>query len=145
MEVTEDMEVEQQPTPGSNSAKRFGIKNSIQTNFGDDYVFQIVAKDDLTSMAVSLSTNAVKLYSPVTGQYVGECVGHSSTINQTSFGRPPSPHLLYSCSSDSTIRAWDTRCFQQVGCLFLALVWMECRILVVTYVFGNIWCAGVLH
>lgn len=27
-----------------NSIKRFGLKNSIQTNFGDDYVFEIVPK-----------------------------------------------------------------------------------------------------
>lgn len=44
VEVNEDMEVEEQPTPSSNSVKRLGLKNSIQTNFGDDYVFQIVAK-----------------------------------------------------------------------------------------------------
>ncbi|CAN4091432.1 unnamed protein product [Withania somnifera] len=91
--------------------KRFGIKNSIQTNFADDYVFQIVPKKDWTSMAVSLSTNAIKLYSLATGQYIGECNGHSSTINQISFS---SPHLLHSCSSDGTLRAWDTRSFQQV-------------------------------
>lgn len=96
-------------------------------------------------MAVSLSTNAVKLYSPLTGQYTGECVGHSATINQTSFGRSPSPHLLYSCSSDSTIRAWDTRCFQQVECLFLYLCgwnagfWLSPLSLLL---FGG---AGVLH
>ncbi|XP_051118699.1 WD repeat-containing protein GTS1 isoform X2 [Andrographis paniculata] len=68
-------------------------------------------------MAVSLSTNAVKLYSPHTGQYLGECKGHSSTINQISFSGPSSPHVLYSCSSDSTLRAWDSRSFQQVSCL----------------------------
>lgn len=65
-------------------------------------------------MAVSLSTNAVKLYSPETGQYLGECKGHSSTINQISFAGPSAPHVLYSCSSDSTLRAWDSRSFQQV-------------------------------
>lgn len=98
----------------SNSFKRFGLKNSIQTNFGDDYVFQIVHKDDWSSMAVSLSANIVKLYSPVTGQFMGECSkGHSSTINEISF----SGHLLHSCSSDGTIRAWDTRSLQQVSCV----------------------------
>lgn len=65
-------------------------------------------------MAVSLSTNEVKLYSPVTGQYLGQCKGHSATINQISFVGPSSPHVLYSCSSDSTIRAWDSRTWQQV-------------------------------
>jgi hypothetical protein len=42
------MDVEEQPqnssNVNSNSSKRFGLKNSIQTNFGDDYVFQIVPK-----------------------------------------------------------------------------------------------------
>ncbi|XP_020425557.1 WD repeat-containing protein 89 homolog [Prunus persica] len=114
MEAT-DMDVEEQPESNPNSFKRFGLKNSIQTNFGDDYVFQIVSKDDWTAMAVSLSTNAVKVYSPVTGQYYGECKGHSATINHISFSGPSTPHVLHSCSSDGTIRAWDTRTFQQVS------------------------------
>lgn len=115
MEICEDMEVEGgNSIPNSNPFKRFGLKNSIQTNFGDDYVFQIVPKDDWTAMAVSLSTNAVKLYSPHTGQYLGEFKGHSSVINEISFSGPSTPHVLYSSSSDGTIRAWDTRSFQQV-------------------------------
>ncbi|OMO81919.1 hypothetical protein COLO4_23365 [Corchorus olitorius] len=120
MEEASEMEVEDQQQPVQNnqtSAKRFGLKNSIQTNFGDDYVFQIVPKDDWASMAVSLSTNAVKLYSPTTGQYLGECKGHSSTINQISFSGPSTPHVLHSCSSDGTVRAWDTRTFHQVSCI----------------------------
>ncbi|KAI3449495.1 hypothetical protein Pfo_006160 [Paulownia fortunei] len=118
MEIAEEMEIEEEkPTPNPGTLKRLGLKNSIQTNFGDDYVFQIVPKDDWTSMAVSLSTNAVKLYSPLTGQYLGECRGHSSTINQISFARPSAPHVLYSCSSDCTLRAWDSRSFQQVSCI----------------------------
>ncbi|OMO63830.1 hypothetical protein CCACVL1_22252 [Corchorus capsularis] len=120
MEEASEMEVEDQQHPVQNnqtSAKRFGLKNSIQTNFGDDYVFQIVPKDDWASMAVSLSTNAVKLYSPTTGQYLGECKGHSSTINQISFSGPSTPHILHSCSSDGTVRAWDTRTFHQVSCI----------------------------
>ncbi|XP_076888573.1 WD repeat-containing protein GTS1-like [Bidens hawaiensis] len=110
-----DMEVEpnQQHSNGT-SSKRFSVKNSIQTNFGDDYVFQIVPKEDWTSMAVSLSSNTVKLYSPVTGQFVGECGGsHSDSINQILF----SGNMLHSCSSDGTVRAWDTRSYQQVSCL----------------------------
>jgi len=38
------MDVEEQPSPNPTNVKRFGLKNSIQTNFGDDYVFQIVPK-----------------------------------------------------------------------------------------------------
>ncbi|KAG9140521.1 hypothetical protein Leryth_022143 [Lithospermum erythrorhizon] len=116
MEV-ESMEVEAQNSNlNLDSLKRFGLKNSIQTNFGQDYVFQIAPMDDWTTMAVSLSTNALKLYSPQSGQYYGECLGHSATVNHISFSGP-SPHVLHSCSSDGTIRAWDSRSFQQVSCI----------------------------
>jgi WD40 repeat protein len=121
-EVSSEMEVEVQNRQLSDSSpaqnvKKFGLKNSIQTNFGSDYVFQIVPKIDWTAIAVSLSTNTVKLYSPVTGQYYGECKGHSDTVNQIAFSSDSaaSPHVLHSCSSDGTIRSWDTRSFQQVS------------------------------
>lgn len=115
------MEVEPQPLSHYHShspptsSKRFPLRNSIQTNFGDDYVFQITSKEDWSAMAVSLSNNLVKLYSPSTGQYFGDLKGHTSTINEIGFVDPLSPHLLLSSSSDSTIRAWDTRNFQQVS------------------------------
>ncbi|KAL0547567.1 hypothetical protein IC582_017507 [Cucumis melo] len=114
-----DMDVEDHvnadSTSNSSSFKRFGLENSIQTNFGDDYVFHIAPNVDWTSMAVSLSSNVVKLYSPVTGQYYGECRGHTGTINQISFSVPSTPHVLHSCSSDGTIKSWDIRTFQQVS------------------------------
>ncbi|KAL4572114.1 hypothetical protein LXL04_018883 [Taraxacum kok-saghyz] len=120
MDATDmDVEVNEEHNriiPDSNSSsKRFALKNSIQTNFGDDYVFQIVPKEDWTSMAVSLSSNTVKLYSPVTGQFVGECCRgqHSDSINHILF----SGNILHTCSSDGTLRAWDTRSYQQVSCL----------------------------
>ncbi|XVF80572.1 hypothetical protein PTKIN_Ptkin15bG0084500 [Pterospermum kingtungense] len=94
-----EMEVEEQLQPVHNNqslTNRLGLKNSIQTYFGDDYVFQIVPKDDWGSMAVSLSTNAVKLYSPMTGQCFGECKRHSSTINHISFSGASTPHILHS-------------------------------------------------
>ncbi|XP_023747899.1 WD repeat-containing protein GTS1 [Lactuca sativa] len=120
MDATDmDVEVNEQHNriipDSSSSSKRFALKNSIQTNFGDDYVFQIVPKEDWTTMAVSLSSNTVKLYSPVTGQFVGECCRgqHSDSINHILF----SGNILHSCSSDGTLRAWDTRSYQQVSCL----------------------------
>lgn len=76
-------------------------------------------------MAVSLSTNTVKLYSPSTGQFIGECSKrHNSTINEIMF----SGDILHSCSSDGTIRAWDTRSFQEVCglVLFLVMVGLLC-------------------
>ncbi|EEF39247.1 WD-repeat protein, putative [Ricinus communis] len=121
MEEAMEVEVEHpNPNPNPNCAKRFGLKSCFQTNFGDDYVFQIVPKADCSTMAVSLSTYAVKLYSPLTGQYQGECKGHSDTINQIAFSASSSPHVLHSCSSDGTMRAWDTRTFRQVSCITAA-------------------------
>ncbi|KAB2609592.1 WD repeat-containing protein 89-like protein [Pyrus ussuriensis x Pyrus communis] len=43
MEAT-DMEVEELPPSNPDPFKRISLKNSIQTNFGDDYVFQIAPK-----------------------------------------------------------------------------------------------------
>ncbi|XP_038981741.1 WD repeat-containing protein GTS1 isoform X2 [Phoenix dactylifera] len=68
-------------------------------------------------LPVSLSTNTIKLYSPATGQYFGECKGHSGTIHEISFSIPSSAHVICSCSSDGTVRAWDTRTFKQVSTL----------------------------
>ncbi|CAN6333728.1 unnamed protein product [Urochloa humidicola] len=106
------------PNPyGSVSSRRLGLKNSIQTNFGDDYVFQIASCQEISTLAVSLSTNALKFYSPATGQYLGECRGHEGTIHEISFSVPSSPQVICSCSSDGTVRAWDTRNFKQISAL----------------------------
>ncbi|KAI0513592.1 hypothetical protein KFK09_009619 [Dendrobium nobile] len=98
----------------STSSKRLAIKKTIQTNFHEDYVFQIASSPEISTLAVSLSSNTIKLYSPATGQFLGECKGHMSTIHEISFAVPSSPHLLCSCSSDATIRMWDTRTFKQI-------------------------------
>ena len=44
MEDSTAMDVEEQPSPNPKNVKRFGLKNSIQTNFGEDYVFEIVQR-----------------------------------------------------------------------------------------------------
>lgn len=121
-EMEPEMEMEMEttdanPSPSSSAAKRFGIKNSIQTNFGDDYVFQIASSQDASTLAVSLSSNDIKLYSPETGQYFGECKGHRGTIHEISFPIPSSPNVICSCSSDATVRAWDIRTLKQVSAL----------------------------
>ncbi|KAL5201869.1 hypothetical protein ABZP36_036223 [Zizania latifolia] len=106
--------------PNPNSiicSRKLGLKNSIQTNFGDDYVFQIASCQENSKLAVSLSTNALKFYCPATGQYLGECTGHSGTIHEISFSAPSSLQVVCSCSSDGTIRAWDTRSFKQISLL----------------------------
>ncbi|CAM0912291.1 unnamed protein product [Alopecurus aequalis] len=101
----------------SSTARQLGLRNSIQTNFGEDYVFQIASCQEISKLAVSLSTNALKFYSPATGQYLGECNGHTGTIHEISFSAPSSPQVICSCSGDGTIRAWDTRSFKQISLL----------------------------
>ncbi|XP_078177068.1 transducin/WD40 repeat-like superfamily protein isoform X1 [Carex rostrata] len=116
MEMEVDVGSASEASPSS-SLKKLGLKNAIQTNFGEDYVFQIASSQDIPALAVSLSTNAIKLYSSESGQYFGECKGHSGRIHEISFSAPASPHVLCSCSSDGTVRAWDTRSFKQVSML----------------------------
>jgi len=89
---------------------------------------------DWSLMGVSLSSNAVKLYSPTTGQYCGECRGHSDTVNGISFSGPSSPHVLHSCSSDGTIRAWDTRSFKEVVMYVARRTLLEAAYLVLYFV-----------
>ncbi|CAK9175313.1 unnamed protein product [Ilex paraguariensis] len=104
-------------TQSSDSDSKILFRPTSATITSSKSLPKLEFRDDWTSMAVSLSTNAVKLYSPVTGQYFRECKGHTSTINEISFLGASAPHVFYSCSSDGTIRAWDTRSFQQVSCL----------------------------
>ena len=74
----------------------------------------LITNQEISTLAVSLSTNALKFYSPATGQYLGKCKGHEGTIHEISFSVPSSPQVICSCSSDGTVRAWDTRNFKQV-------------------------------
>ncbi|KAJ7558247.1 hypothetical protein O6H91_04G030400 [Diphasiastrum complanatum] len=105
---------------GALHCKRYNLSNTIQASFGKpgdpDYVFSIAANGDKSRMAVSLSTHAIKTYSPFSGQFVGECLGHSSTISEIAFPDSSSPHMLCSSSADGTIRAWDIRTHKQVLC-----------------------------
>nr|CAD1834952.1 unnamed protein product [Ananas comosus var. bracteatus] len=122
MEEEMEMEVETEARTNtslssSSPLKRLGLKNTIHTNFGDDYVFQIASSQEISTLAVSLSSNTIKIYSPATGQYFGECKGHSGTIHEVAFSAPSSAHIFCSCSSDGTIRAWDTRSFKQISML----------------------------
>lgn len=88
---------------------------------------------DIPALAVSLSTNAIKLYSSESGQYFGECKGHSGRIHDISFSAPASPHVLCSCSSDGTVRAWDTRSFKQVWFQYQILLLFWSPLVLVTH------------
>uniref|UniRef100_A0A7I4ADQ2 Uncharacterized protein n=1 Tax=Physcomitrium patens TaxID=3218 RepID=A0A7I4ADQ2_PHYPA len=88
------------------------LSTSIQASFGvpddPDYVFDISANMDNSIMAVSLSTNAIKLYAPATGQYLGDCLGHTKTISDISYVDAGSPHILCSSSADGTVATLRT-------------------------------------
>ncbi|KAH7366210.1 hypothetical protein KP509_18G068000 [Ceratopteris richardii] len=102
---------------GSGAEKRFRLHTAIQSSFGSpdnpDYVFDIACSGDISLMAVSLSINVLKLYSPITGQFLGDCRGHTDTISEISFLDFKDQHLLCSSSCDGTLRVWDTRMRQQ--------------------------------
>ncbi|XP_024517926.1 WD repeat-containing protein GTS1 [Selaginella moellendorffii] len=99
---------------------RYSLKKAIQASFGapdnPDYIFDISTSGD-SMMAVSLSTNGIKLYSPVKDKLLGELSGHTSTITDIAFPSPLAPHKLCSSSTDGTLRIWDTRTHRQIGCL----------------------------
>lgn len=80
----------------------------------DKLIFSTCHSWDNSVMVVSLSTNALKLYSPTTGQFLGDCLGHTDTINDVLFPDSRMPQLFCSSSSDGTVRVWDTRTRQQV-------------------------------
>jgi WD40 repeat protein len=101
------------------------LNTSIQSSFGvpddPDYVFGIAPNGDNSAMAVSLSTNVIKLYAPSTGQFLGDCLGHSTTISEIAYPDASAPYFLCSSSADGTVRAWDTRVRKQVAMLMAPL------------------------
>lgn len=117
------MEVEgQEKTPcSSHGGKRLKLRRAVQASFGapddPDYVFDIASSWDNAVMVVSLSTNTLKMYSPMTGQFLGDCLGHTDTISDVLFPDPRTPQIFCSSSSDGTVRVWDTRTHQQVSLL----------------------------
>ena len=104
------------PHPPCNGLNAVSI---VKTDFDardQCYVFDIAASADSASLAVSLSNNAIKLYTAQgTGglAYVGELIGHTDTISALAFAGTDNPHSLYSSSADGSVRAWDSRSGQQ--------------------------------
>lgn len=112
------MEVEGQCSPSlSRGGKRLSLNKTVRASFGAHYVFDIASSWDNTVMAVSLSTKAIKIYSPMAGKFLGDCNGHTGTISDLLFPDPKIPHSFCSSSLDGTIRVWDTRNNQQVNVL----------------------------
>uniref|UniRef100_A0A453RIN9 Uncharacterized protein n=2 Tax=Aegilops tauschii subsp. strangulata TaxID=200361 RepID=A0A453RIN9_AEGTS len=86
----------------------------------------LMTSQEISTLAVSLSTNALKFYAPATGQYLGECTGHTGSIHEIAFSAPSSLQVICSCSGDGTIRAWDTRSFKQVPPYHFVIVEYSC-------------------
>jgi len=108
--------------------------NIVTTDFDSRdqcYVFDVAACADLTSLAVSLSNNTIKLYTARGSDgiaYVGELSGHTDTISEVSFAGVEAPHALYSSSADGTVRGWDSRTGQQAerSAMFCCGVYLLC-------------------
>nr|CAD1834719.1 unnamed protein product [Ananas comosus var. bracteatus] len=124
-EMEEEMEMEVETEARTNTSlssssplKRLGLKNTIHTNFGDDYVFQIASSKpgDLNIGSFFVLKHNQNLFSS-NWTIFWECKGHSGTIHEVAFSAPSSAHIFCSCSSDGTIRAWDTRSFKQISML----------------------------
>lgn len=93
------------------------------------YVFKAVYNPATSSVASSVSNNTIKLYrvSGAAVELAGELRGHTSTISDLSFSTPGQPEVLHSCSTDGTVRGWDTRSGQQTeGCVCMLCVAASC-------------------
>ncbi|EEE53071.1 hypothetical protein OsJ_35824 [Oryza sativa Japonica Group] len=113
------------PSPNSGiSSRRLGLKNSIQTNFGDDYVFQIASW-----------TYALCILFHISGNKSGELYARDGTIRAWdtrsfkqisllrgsqelfSFSFGGSSGNLLAAGSNSQVLLWDWRNSKQLACL----------------------------
>jgi len=94
-------------TPGFDLLKT--VVHSITSNPEDEcYVLATSTNFNNTIIAAASSTYLIKLYDNNTLDYLGQLQGHTNTINDISFAHSH-PDVLFSASSDSTIRVWDVR------------------------------------
>lgn len=97
------------------------VIHSMNTNQQEEcYCLGTAVNRDRSVLAVSSSTNVIKLYDYKTLDYIGKIdgsekilhfinqSGHQSTVNEMVFVNTHNDILL-SASSDRTIRVWDTR------------------------------------
>jgi WD40 repeat protein len=79
-----------------------------------EYVFDCKRNCDASLLAASLSTMVVKVYDRSTCSYVTELSGHVGAITDIGFF-DTDPAILYSSSSDRTVRMWDVRSNREVN------------------------------
>jgi WD40 repeat protein len=80
------------------------------------YVFKAARSPDNSTVATSLSNNAIKVYAcgPAGLGHAGDIASaHQGSITDLQFALPEVPHALYSCSRDGQVKAWDLRSRQQ--------------------------------
>ena len=73
-----------------------------------EYVLDCKLNCDETRVAMALSTRQIQIRDPQSLQLLIELEGHANTINEV-HPSSISPHHIYSCSSDHTIKCWDLR------------------------------------
>jgi WD40 repeat protein len=104
--------------------KRISVLNSVyelkQTLISDFetsscYVFQVARNATNTRIATPNSSNKIKIYDTETLSIIGSLEGHTDTVNEVKFAKTHND-VLFSCSSDRTLRVWDTRTTQQGPC-----------------------------
>uniref|UniRef100_R7W0T2 Uncharacterized protein n=1 Tax=Aegilops tauschii TaxID=37682 RepID=R7W0T2_AEGTA len=77
------------PTSATTTSSRLLL---VASNF-----LHLMTSQEISTLAVSLSTNALKFYAPATGQYLGECTGHTGSIHEIAFSAPSSLQVICSC------------------------------------------------
>ncbi|GMF53159.1 unnamed protein product [Phytophthora fragariaefolia] len=77
-------------------------------DFDYDYVLDVQPLAARGALALALSTRRLQLRSPETLALVHEFHAHNGTIHEVWASRA-SPHQLATCSSDESVKLWDTR------------------------------------
>lgn len=95
----------------------FELKQTLISSFGTEecYVFLVSRNATNSKIAAANSNKKIKLYDTETLSIIGSLEGHTDTINDVKFAKTHND-VLFSCSSDCTLRIWDTRTLQQGPC-----------------------------
>ncbi|EEC69130.1 hypothetical protein OsI_38053 [Oryza sativa Indica Group] len=103
------------PSPNSGiSSRRLGLKNSIQTNFGDDYVFQIASWTYALCILFHISDGTIRAWDTRSFKQISLLRG-SQELFSFSFGG--SSGNLLAAGSNSQVLLWDWRNSKQLACL----------------------------
>ncbi len=98
------------------AAVKVDLTTSVAAKADPAYVFRVAADPvGAGTLAASISTQVVKCYrmelqsaSRCSLTHVSNLQGHTGSITGLEFA-PGDPHLLYTSSTDGTLRVWDLR------------------------------------